>query len=392
MRLLAVVAAVCISCAGLRAEVVVETVTVDDVRNAPDERYRTPGFGGVEYVYYIGKYEVTNAQYCALLNAVAADDSNGLYRTSMSELYGGIERAGRRGSFTYSLIEGRGDWPVNFVDWTDAMRFANWLHNGQPTGEQNPSTTEDGSYDMSLGLDAVRKPGATVFLPTEDEWYKAAYYKGGGTDAGYWDYATQSDTAPSLEGPPGTDFVDGSANYRWAVGNLTDVGAYTARPSDSAYGTFDQGGNLWEWNEAVIGASRGLRGGSFSAIGDDDLHASSRYDNISSGYDYTFGFRVAMFTKCEGGFDGDADGDVDLHDVALFQLAFTGPLVVPFDTDRDAGGAFELRGTQNDRNETGSTWTGITEGVGPACGFDRNGDGDVDLDDFAPFQEFSTGP
>ena len=90
----------------------------------------------------------------------------------------------------------------------------------------------------------IRKPGALAFLPSEDEWYKAAYYKGGGTNAGYWDYPTQSDNAPAAEAPPGTNTTNGSANYGWAVGDLTDVGAYTYKPSDSAYDTLDQGGNV----------------------------------------------------------------------------------------------------------------------------------------------------
>ena len=43
----------------------------------------------------------------------------------------------------------------------------------------------------------TRNAGATYFIPSENEWYKAAYYKGGGTNAGYWTYPTQSNTAPS---------------------------------------------------------------------------------------------------------------------------------------------------------------------------------------------------
>ena len=43
----------------------------------------------------------------------------------------------------------------------------------------------------------TRNAGATYFIPSENEWYKAAYYKGGSTNAGYWTYPTQSNTAPS---------------------------------------------------------------------------------------------------------------------------------------------------------------------------------------------------
>ncbi len=96
---------------------------------------------------------------------------------------------------------------------------------------------------------------------------------------------------------------NGSANYGGIVGYLTDVGAYTAKPSDSAYGTFDQGGNAWEWNEADIlgdGAYRGLRGGSY---GDQDNSLRPPYRNET--YDPTnegssVGFRVATFADCNG--------------------------------------------------------------------------------------------
>jgi len=143
----------------------------------------------------------------------------------------------------------------------------------------------------------TRNPDATWVLPSEDEWYKAAYYRGGGTNAGYWDYPTQSDTAPTAEGPTGTDLVNGSANYGNVVGHLCDVGAYTAMPSHSAYDTFDQGGNVWEWNEtAMYEIYRGLRGGSFD-YGYGTLHASNRLDydfsNQPSLRESNVGFRVA---------------------------------------------------------------------------------------------------
>jgi len=125
---------------------------------------------------------------------------------------------------------------------------------------------------MSLGSSVIRKPGATWVLPSEDEWYKAAYYdpnKPGG--ARYWGYPTASDIAPNAEAPPGANVPNGSANYDSAVSiphYTAEVGAYTTKPSVSAYGTFDQGGNVYEWNEAEIYISdsqkRGARGGSFA--------------------------------------------------------------------------------------------------------------------------------
>src|SRR4030095_3180847 len=97
----------------------------------------------------------------------------------------------------------------------------------------------------------TRSLSAKIVLPTEDEWYKAAYYKGGGPAAGYWFFATQSDTTPKSVPPSAT--AANSANYNsfttgYAVTTsltledsqnyLTDVGAYGASPGP--YRTFDQ--------------------------------------------------------------------------------------------------------------------------------------------------------
>jgi formylglycine-generating enzyme required for sulfatase activity len=273
---------------GLSEALVMDWVTVSNAGNAADDT----GYGDVDYEYLIGKYEVTNNQYCEFLNAVAASDPHELYNTSMSSGYGGITRSGNSGSYTYSTINGRGNMPVNYVSWCDTLRFINWIHNGQGTGD-----TEDGAYDMSQGSNTARKAGATVWLPSEDEWYKAAYYdpdKPGG--AGYWDYATQSDTIPRAEIPPGTDPANGSANFAWQVNDVIDVGSYIAKPSISAFGTFDQNGNVWEWNEMMENSNRGIRGGSWD---DEDYTLKASY---SAFIDMTLershvGFRVASIPE-----------------------------------------------------------------------------------------------
>ncbi len=304
-----------------------EWVTVANPGNAADTRYQEPGYGYVGYVYNIGKYEVTNAQYCEFLNAVAASDPNGLYNLSMGSGYGGITRSSTSGSHTYSTIPGRGNMPANYVSWYDTLRFANWMHNGQPIGAQDTSTTEDGAYEMSLGSSVVRKPGAQVFLPNEDEWYKAAYFDG--ENGRYYDYTTGTNAAPTYEFPAGTDMTNGSANFDMVVGDFTEVGAYNAKPSDSAYGTFDQGGNAWERNETDIygdGSFRSLRGGSFGNATANDLHAQYRYIYDPADERNIMGFRVAAIPEPEPDpADIDHDGDVDLRDFALLQAAFGGP-------------------------------------------------------------------
>jgi len=243
------------------AEVTFDWVTVGDPGNACETQGGPfPGcFGTVAYTYQISKYETTNAQYAEFLNAVAATDTHNLYDTNMESGWGGITRTGSSGNFSYSARAFREDRPVNFVSFWDAVRFANWLHNTQPTGAQDNSTTEDGAYTLTpTGIannTITRNAGATVFITSEDEWYKAAYYETGSDT--YFDYPSGSDTQTTCAAPGATA---NTANCELAVSDPTDVGSYTG--SASPYGTFDQGGNVFEWNDIIIQDSdRCVRGG-----------------------------------------------------------------------------------------------------------------------------------
>ena len=301
----------------------IQTVPVGNVGNGNDPATGNL-YGGVNYAYNIGQYEVTVGEYTAFLNAVAATDTYALYDVQMSTdlNVAGIARSGASGSYTYSTI-GSPNHPVTYVSWGDAARFTNWLQNGQPSGAQNAVTTEDGAYTLNgatstAALNAVsRNANAKWFIPSESEWYKAAYYQPaaqGGDSDNYWDYAMRTNSIPYSDQPPGgtpdntrvANFYqdDGLANGYddgWAVPGstvfsssqnyLTDVGAYAASPS--YYGTFDQGGNLYEWNEAVIGGSRGARGGSWADFAHNSP-ASYRVESeafLQSGS--VIGFRVA---------------------------------------------------------------------------------------------------
>ncbi|MBL6832425.1 MAG: SUMF1/EgtB/PvdO family nonheme iron enzyme, partial [Pirellulales bacterium] len=134
---------------------------------------------------------------------------------------------------------------MNFVSWFDAARVANWLQNGQGSG-----STETGAYTLvggqTSGTAPAANPGASYLLPTEDQWYKAAYYKGGSAMARYWDYATQSDSTPTAvtAGSTGIGLAGGTGNFAnynrgadWGSlfqdGNVTRVGT---NGGASAYG------------------------------------------------------------------------------------------------------------------------------------------------------------
>lgn len=169
------------------AAVAIDTVLVGDAGN-PSDPVSPAGnfhFGAVSYEYRIGKTEVTNAQYVEFLNAVAVTSDP--YR--LWPQLGGISgTVGSGGTVTWKVQDGWSpNWPVYGVSWASAARFVNWLQNGQPIGPAGPGTTETGAYTMNSVLDFVtRNPGATWFLPTINEWYKAALYqpaaKGGDTD------------------------------------------------------------------------------------------------------------------------------------------------------------------------------------------------------------------
>jgi formylglycine-generating enzyme required for sulfatase activity len=230
--------------------------------------------GAVAHHYVIGTFEVTNAEYAAFLNAKADYDPFGLYNPDMagngaSQRWGGITRSGAPGTYSYSTIPGREDMPVHYVSFYDALRFVNWLNNADESGE-----TEIGAYTLlggtpvpSNGTTVTRNPGAKVFLPSEDEWFKAAYYDG--ASASYFTYPARSSSPIDCEAPSAGA---NKANCRPAnappsyLGDMTARGSYPG--SASPYGTFDQGGNVFEWNESIFdfeGApQRGRRGGSFT--------------------------------------------------------------------------------------------------------------------------------
>jgi formylglycine-generating enzyme len=270
------------------------------------------GYGAVTTDFWIGKYQVTIGQYTEFLNAVAKTNDRGLYNASMNtdQRILGIEQSGSSGSFVYTVVGPNGtnpagatspaNRPITHVSWFDSARFANWMANGKPTGAAGPTTTDNGAYNLGA-TNPVNAPalnttnpntGAapTFSIPTENQWYKAAYYspvKSGPSTPGYFLYGTGSDSTPG-NGWNGTAALANKelanqANYRisnrYAVTGgtttinnnsnqnlLTDVGAFTN--TYSYYGAFDMSGNAWDWNDldGVAGSSRGLRGGSWADI------------------------------------------------------------------------------------------------------------------------------
>lgn len=349
-RLLAVCALLFLSAPA--SGVTIDWVTVGNVGNSgqltgdPQTFWGSAVVGAVAYEYRIGKYEVTNAQYAEFLNGVDQSGSNnlGLYSPAMSfDPRGGINlNAAASAGAKYELKAGQANNPVVFVDWYDAVRFTNWVQNGG--GNAN---TEDGSYTLQGGTAVpsnagaiTRNAGVDVFLPTEDEWYKAAYHKNDGATGNYWKYATRTDVVPysdnplsintpdpsntgnvfGLDGDSGNGYNDGYAVsgqefFPVSTNSLTDVGAYGL--AVGPYGTFDQGDNVKEWNETIAINNLGqihasLSGGSWSN-GAAAVDASVRFfgpvEDIGDTFD-NVGFRLGSFAAVIDPGPGGGSGGV----------------------------------------------------------------------------------
>jgi sulfatase modifying factor 1 len=325
--------------------ITIDTVPVGNPGNPND--FNNGIFGKVTTSYRIATTEITNSQYVSFLNAVAASDPLALYNANM-DVYSqaGIHRSGSSGSYTYSVkpdVAGQGingadytygDKPVVFVSWYDAIRFDNWVNNGATAG----ASTETGAYTIlggsavpSNGNTIARNSGAIWFLPTENQWYKAAYYDG--TATAYYDYPTKSNSAPDNNLPPND--TGNSANYlvgHVATDNvsypMTGVGTYLL--SKSAYGTSDQGGNVWEWDEtSTTSGTRVRRGGAWSTDAT-TLNASHREEISPTTENEYLGFRLAAIPSLPG--DYNVNGVVDAADYVLWRKYLNQSVILPNDT------------------------------------------------------------
>lgn len=253
-------------------------IEMSHVGNAGNAADPATGYGSVPYDYWIGTTEVTNEQWARFLNAIDPDGTNphDLYNPNMSSdvvvSRGGID-------FTPAAAAGAkytpkplfANKPVNYVSFYDAARFTNWLSTGD---------TEKGFYTLSgpVTFSSEGPYGPTFGKPyfaiaSENEWYKAAYHKNDGVTANYWLYATQSTAAPAIAtstpigdiANPGANVANYDFGATWNdsefLGNYTTI-ASAGPASTSAYGTYDQSGNAWEWCGTFSNLNRVMRGGS----------------------------------------------------------------------------------------------------------------------------------
>jgi len=303
----------CVAFAVMSLSTVVFGVTIDytPVGNPGNAANGATGWGAVSDVFKISKYETTNTQYTEFLNKVdaAGTNPNGVYNALMgSDVTGGIiftstASAGSKYSVKPGAPAGTpaatsyGTMPVLFTSWFSAARFSNWLQNGQVTGT---ASMETGAYTLNgqtSGAIPARNAGATNYLPSRDEWYKAGFYNGAG--ATYTMYATNTTSTPTNTITNVT--LANVANYGAAATptiSPINVDAYTN--STSYYGALSMFGNATEYTDtAGTGANAGrpqvFSGSWATVLADAGLWSKTgaaifRNSNITTSQ---IGFRVA---------------------------------------------------------------------------------------------------
>ena len=264
-------------------------VSVGDPGNAADSM----GYGSVPYVYRMGEYDVTVAQYCQFLNAVAATDTYGLYNGNMASgpvsndqlPTVGIIQSGSPGSYTYSVSYNSTAWstyPVNLptvfhsaslaandspiccVNWGDAARFCNWLQNGQPTfpaaaPARCPARPRPGRIRSTAIRQATMSPvthGRPTPFPRRTNGprrrittrvrarigtirRKATRTPPTCCPIRAWTNANYNDAADSSH--------TGNGGYTDAANYVTPVGAFPSSPGP--FGTYNMGGDVFQWIE-----------------------------------------------------------------------------------------------------------------------------------------------
>ena len=255
-------------------EFTIDFVNIGNAGNAAD----TTSYGAVPYEYRASTYEITQ-------DAINKATASGMTNVTA-------------GPWT-------GNQPAANLNWYEAAAFVNFLNTSSGKTAAYDLSWSGTAWSMTLwsseqawtagGTNLYRNKDAFYFLPSENEWYKAAYYKGGGTNAGYWLYPTASSSEPTSV-TSGTSA--GTAVYR---NNNSDSAPAIVNSAGglSPYGTMGQGGNVWEWNESALDGTnsspsevRVFRGGNWGSSAG-NLRPSSRESDDPLQQGVYLGFRVA---------------------------------------------------------------------------------------------------
>ena len=299
--------------------------------------------------YSIGKYEVTNQEYCDVLNWALAQgrlkDQGGAPWPGSGKIYAGdyryiivditrtechIEyvdgvfqpknRPGLPDSTAYSM----GMHPMVALSWYGAVAYCNWLSEMQELTPWYDMTAANWPLTMLPVTDGYR-------LPTEAEWECAAAWDG----SKHWIYGFTGDTLTgndqcnyNVNNPMGLGGRALTSPIGWFDGiNISPNGEVQTLESPSPSGAFDMSGNVWEWCQDWYGAysegmqtnpagpatgiQRVLRGGSFENTAD-SCRSAKRDMREPDKTPYMCGFRIVYATAAVP-VEGEIEGEVPVE-------------------------------------------------------------------------------
>ena len=238
------------------------------------------GYGIVSSSYRMGTYEISNDQWTKFKAAYGAVTGNlsDAYNTNPTK-WAGTNVA------------------TTAASWLEAAQFVNYLNTSTNhaaaykfTGTQGTTnyiytewTSTDAGYNAS---NTTRNSNAFYFLPTENEWIKAAYWNG--TSLQTYANASAGDLISGAPNPAKWNYSQVSATSGSGPWNVSSGG-------QELNGTFNMMGNVAEWNETITNPTnsiRGIRGGSYYASSS-SIPSSYRNYNVPWYESTDVGFRVA---------------------------------------------------------------------------------------------------
>jgi sulfatase modifying factor 1 len=259
--------------------------------------------------FYLGKYEVTQSQYQAVMAGVSGD-----LNATPSNWHGYPNR------------------PVEKVSWEDIQVFLTRLNEQQSENLPN---------------------GWAYVLPTEAQW----------------EYACRAGTTTAYSWGDSISASDANWNHGNDANQTENVGQYSANP----WGFFDMHGNVWEWtadawgnyatgaqtdpfNVGTTGSSRVDRGGSWRDTGP-NLRSAFRGSSTPSNRNIHIGFRVGLRDL------NKAPADLNSTAVlAVLENLPAGQVIGEFNaTDSDLNGTLRYQLVTGEGSEGNSLFT-LTQG------------------------------
>lgn len=227
----------------------------NDAYNGLDLGSTVTGRGSVDYEYRNAKNELRTSQFVEFMTVLGGINPDFVIANHPLQ-WGAVGGFQPDGTIRFDLISPEaGDWPVSGISWRVSAMYANWLHNGQaPT----LAAVSNGAYDIETFINnpdgpgfldqTTRNPDAKYWLPSLDEWLKAAHYdpnKNGPGDGGWWQFPNGTDE-PLTFGMPGEPGAQTSYGLE-IDDNPWQIPEVAYPDVQSPWGLLDVSGGASEW-------------------------------------------------------------------------------------------------------------------------------------------------